>query len=244
MVRHRRPVRFAAAAACAAILSLSGARAQAKTIAPDLPPASDFVRDVTNPWFPLVPGTVLVYEGESEGVVTRNVVEVLHKPKRILGIDCTTVRDRAYEGGILVEDTLDWYAQDENGNVWYFGEDSKELDAAGNVVSTEGSWEAGVDGAKPGLIMLADLRVGDRYAQEDAPDVAEDMAQVTDLSAEVCVPAGCFEGLLETKEWTPLETGVAERKLYARGIGLLWAETTHGGDETSGLVSVTPPRGE
>ena len=142
---------------------------------------SDFVREVDNEFFPLKPGTTFFYEGATDGVPTSNEVYVTRDIKNILGVKCTVVRDRVYENGVLVEETFDWYAQDEDGNVWYFGEDSKDLDPDGNVISTEGSWEAGVGGAMPGIIMLADPHVGDRYHQEFAPGVAEDMAQVLSL---------------------------------------------------------------
>ena len=139
---------------------------------------------------------------------------------------------------MLIEDTFDWYAQDEEGNVWYFGEDTKELDENGNVVSTEGSWEAGVNGAEPGIIMLAEPKKGDKYQQENAPDVAEDMAQVIGFEDSVCVPYGCFEDVLVTKEWTPLEQGMVEHKYYAQGVGFIFGEMVKGGEEQIELVRV------
>jgi hypothetical protein len=139
---------------------------------------------------------------------------------------------------VLVEDTYDWYAQDTAGNVWYFGEDTKELDENGNVISTEGSWEAGVNGAEPGIIMEANPKKGDKYQQEFATDVAEDMAQVIGFVDSFCVQYGCFEDVLVTKEWTPLEHGVVENKYYAQGVGFIYSEMVKGGDETSELVRV------
>ena len=123
----------------------------------------NFVSEVNNPYFPLPPGTTFIYRGEMEGVPTRNETYVTYDTKVILGVTCTVVRDQAFEEGVLVEETFDWFAQDVDGNVWYFGEDTKELDENGNVISTEGSWEAGVDGAQAGIIMLADPKKGDRY---------------------------------------------------------------------------------
>jgi hypothetical protein len=202
---------------------------------------NNFVRTVDNPFFPLVPGTTYFYEGTSDGVPTSNITEVTNQTKRILGVRTTVVRDRAFEDGVLIEETFDWYAQDKQGNVWYFGEDSRDLDENGNVISTEGSWEAGVDGAKAGIIMLADPKKGDRYSQEVAPGVAEDMAQVIGLDASVCVPHDCFDGVLATKEWTPLEQGVVERKFYAEGVGFIYGVMTKGGDEFTELVDVTGP---
>src|SRR5215212_3282355 len=162
----------------------------------------NFVSKVDNPYFPLEPGRTYIYRGETEGVPTRDVMIVTSATKVILGVTTIVVRDQAYEDGILIEDTFDWYAQDKAGNVWYFGEDTKELDASGNVISTEGSWKAGVDGAQPGIIMLAHPQVGDRYYQEFYPGVAEDQAKVLSLDASVCVAYGCFNNVLVTKDWT------------------------------------------
>ena len=198
----------------------------------------NFVSEVDNEFFPLEPGTTFIYQGESEGVPTRDEMNVTNDTKLILGVTCIVVRDRAYEDGVLVEDTFDWYVQDKQGNVWYFGEDTKELDENGNVISTEGSWEAGVNGAEPGIIMLADPKKGDRYQQEFAADVAEDMAQVISLDESICVRYGCFDHVLVTKEWSPLEKGVVENKYYAEGVGFIFGETVKGGDEQSELVRV------
>jgi hypothetical protein len=198
----------------------------------------NFVDVVDNPYFPLQPGTTFIYEGESEGVANREVVIVAKETKEILGVTTTVVHAQAFEDGVLIEDTFDWYAQDEDGNVWYFGEDTKELDENGNVISTEGSWEAGVDGAEPGIIMLADPKKGDKYQQENAPDIAEDMAQVIGFEDSLCVQYGCFENVLVTKEWTPLERGVVEYKYYAQGVGFIYGEMVKGGDETIELVRV------
>ncbi len=207
--------------------------------APSIDPAA-FVDVVDNEFFPLTPGTTLYYEGEAEGVASSNEVAVTRRKKVILGVACIEVHDRAFEEGELVEDTLDWFAQDVDGNVWYFGEDSKEIED-GEVVSTEGSWMAGVNGALPGIIMEADPKVGDRYAQEDAPGVAEDLAKVVALDGSACVALGCFDGLLVTKEWTPLERGVVENKYYAEGIGEILSVMVKGGDERSELVRITAP---
>jgi len=200
---------------------------------------SNFVRDVTNKFFPLKPGTTFFYEGTRDGVPSRNETNVTHRTKRIVGVRCIEVHDQAFENGILVEDTLDWYAQDIYGNVWYFGEDSKELDPGGNVISTQGSWEAGVNDAQPGIIMEADPQVGDRYSQEIAKGVAEDMARVLSLDEATCVAYGCFDHLLLTRETSRLDPGVVEQKYYAAGVGFILAVMTKGGDERSELVSIT-----
>jgi hypothetical protein len=219
------------------------ARAQSNAPAPPAINPANFVRHVTNKFFPLQPGTTFFYIGKKDGVPTTDTVEVTDKTKQILGVTCTVVRDRAYEAGVLVEDTIDWYAQDVDGNVWYFGEDTKELDKHGNVISTEGSWEAGKDGARPGIIMEAHPRVGDRYQQEFATDIAEDMAQVLSLDGSACVPYGCFDDLLVTKEWTPLERGVVEHKYYAKGVGFIRSVMVKGGHERAELVRITTETG-
>ncbi|HLO14215.1 MAG TPA: hypothetical protein VK206_05260 [Anaerolineales bacterium] len=198
----------------------------------------NFVSKVDNPYFPLEPGTIFIYRGETEGVPTRDVMTVTYDTKVILGVTTTVVHDQAYENGVLVEDTFDWYAQDKDGNVWYFGEDTKELDENGNVIGTEGSWEAGVSGAEPGIIMEANPKKGDKYQQEFAQDVAEDMAQVIGFEDSFCVRYGCFENVLVTKEWTPLEKGVVENKYYAQGVGFIFSIMVKGGDEQSELVRV------
>ncbi len=200
---------------------------------------ANFLEEIDNEFFPLRPGTTFIYEGTAEGVPTRNIVEVTRKTKRILGVDTTVVHDQAFEDGVLVEETFDWFAQDVEGNVWYFGEDSRELDENGNVISTEGSWEAGVNDARAGIIMLADPRKGNKYHQEFARDVAEDVAQVISLDESACVVYGCFGGLLVTKETTRLEPAVAEHKYYAPGVGFILGVMVKGGDERSELVSIT-----
>jgi hypothetical protein len=224
-----------------AMTTTVAARPQAIQPGSDIDP-DNFVSEITNPFFPLAPGTTFYYAGEKEGVPISDVRVVTHETKVILGVTCTVVHDQAYEDGVLVEDTFDWFAQDEEGNVWYFGEDTKELDENGNVISTEGSWEAGVDGAQPGIIMEAHPKVGDRYQQELAPGVAEDMAQVIRLQdEEVCVSYGCFEDdeLLLTKEWTPLDRGVVEEKYYAEDVGFILGVMVKGGDERIELVRIT-----
>src|SRR6266540_7125332 len=192
-----------------AIASTAAAKPSAIPPPPEIDPAN-FVRRVTNPFFPLPPGTKFFYKGTTDGTPTSNETYVTHKTKKILGVTTTVVHDQGFENGVLVEDTFDWYAQDVDGNVWYFGEDTKELDENGNVISTEGSWEAGVNGAEPGIIMEANPKKGDKYQQEFAAGVAEDMAQVIGFEDTFCVRYGCFEDVLVTKEWTPLERGVVE----------------------------------
>ena len=196
-----------------------------------------FVETVDNPWFPLAPGTTWVYEGESDGELERNEVTVTHETKTILGVTCVVVRDTVLIDGEVVEDTLDWYAQDTEGNVWYFGEESKDYED-GELVSTEGSWEAGVDGAQPGIIMLADPAVGDSYQQEYYEDEAEDTGKVVATGETVTVPYGTFEDVLVTEDINPFEPGAVEQKSYAPGVGLILAEYVQGGDERIELIEV------
>jgi len=191
------------------------------------PGAGNFVAGITNPWLAFAPGRTFRYEGESPDGHETIVVEVTSRAKRILGVATTVVHDRGYINGTLAEDTFDWYAQDIDGNVWYFGEDSKQIEN-GHVIGTEGSWQAGVNGASPGIIMLAHPQKGDSYQQEFAAGVAEDMARVASLSETVAVPYGAFSGCLETLEWTALEPGAREYKFYASGVGQVLELGKHG----------------
>jgi hypothetical protein len=198
---------------------------------------------VDNTFFPLVPGTTYYYEGVSDGVPTSNVVTITRETKTILGVEAIVVHDLAYEDGELVEETFDWFAQDKDGNVWYLGEDSFAFDCEPPECEdpTAGSWEAGVNGAEAGIIMLANPQVRDSYHQEFAPGVAEDQAQVLSLDESVSVPYGDFENVLQTKEWTVLERGVVEHKYYAEGVGFIFGEMVKGGEESTELVKITGP---
>jgi hypothetical protein len=199
-----------------------------------------FVEKIENEFFPLPPGTTFVYEGTKDGVPTRTRTHVTRRTVRILNIDCTVVHDQDFEEGVLAEDTFDYYAQDRSGNVWYFGEDTKELDEQGHVTSTEGTWRAGVNGAAPGLIMEARPRAGDLYYQELSANVAEDLASVRGLNASACVPYGCFEHVLRTRETNRFELGVVDQKYYARHVGFIRSDVIAGGDEHSLLVRIIP----
>src|SRR3954453_14331129 len=178
-----------------------------------------FTSHVTNPWFPLKPGTTMVYDGESDGTPQRDVFRVTKRTKVVNGVRCRVVDDRVYEHGRVVERTNDYYAQDANGTVWYFGEDTAELNRRGRVISREGTWHAGVHGAKAGIFMPAHPRVGEAHRQEFLRGHAEDHFKVMSLAARVAVPYGTFDHALRTREWTPLEPGVIDRKDYVRGIG-------------------------
>jgi len=202
------------------------------------PGPADFAPRIDNPWYPLLPGTTLVYRGTKDGKAARDVVTVTQATKVIRGVRCTVVHDRLYLGGRLYERTTDWYAQDKQGNVWYFGEATAELDKNGRVTSTEGSFQAGRDGAQQGLFMPAKPKVGDAFRQEYYKGHAEDRFQVVGLTATVTVPYIASTRALLTKETTPLERGVVDHKYYVRGIGTVLEEAVKGGTERLELVAV------
>jgi hypothetical protein len=204
--------------------------------APHINP-SGFTTKIDNKYLPLKPGTTFVYWGNSGQNPERDVMTVTHSTKKVMGVKCVVVDDRVWTGGKLTEKTFDWYAQDKKGNVWYFGEDSKEY-KHGKVSSTAGSWEAGKHGAKPGIIMQAHPKVGQTYRQEYSKGVAEDMAKVLELNGSAKVPYDPFHHVLVTKEWSPLEPGVAEHKYYAAGVGDIKEASVKGPSETLGLVNL------
>jgi hypothetical protein len=200
---------------------------------------ANFTRGVQNPYFPLAIGTVWSYRQETPEGVETNVVEVTGETKLILGVTTTVIHDQVFLEGTLKEDTFDWYAPDKDGNVWYFGEDTKEI-VGGVPVSTAGSWEAGKAGAKAGIIMLAHPMVGDTYQQENSPGVVADMARVKSLDETVTVPFKTFEGCLKTQEWTPLEPGNRAFKFYAPGVGTVLEAENHGGGPVELTAFSTP----
>jgi len=195
-----------------------------------------FSADVTNPWFPLRPGSVYRYRGVKDGEPSREVMTVTHRTKVIDGAPTVVVSDLLYIRGKLEERTKDYYTQDRRGNVWYFGEKTAELDANGNVKNTSGSWMAGVHGAKPGIFMFAYPRVGQSARQEYLKGEAEDHFQVVAKGVVATVPFKTFRRAMLTKEWTPLEPGVIDHKYYARGIGTVLEQTVKGGNERNELV--------
>ena len=206
--------------------------------APDIH-AADFVQVINNPYLPLTLGSRWAYEGESDGEVERVEVVVTDERRTVMGVEVTVVRDTVTDaGGELVEDTLDWFAQDRDGNVWYFGEESKDYED-GEVASTEGSWEAGVDGALPGIVMPARPTVGDAYRQEYYEGEAEDMGEVIRVGERKAVPFGDFDDVVVTRDWNPLEADVVEEKFYARGTGLIFETKTEGGHERQELNEYT-----
>ena len=203
----------------------------------ELDPAN-FVSTIDNPWWPMARGSRWVYRETDKDEVLKVVVTVTDRTKSILGIPATVVRDVVSQDGEVHEDTYDWYAQDRWGNVWYLGEDTKEFDKG--KVSTEGSWEAGVDGAQAGIVVPANPEVGLGYRQEYYAGEAEDHGEVLSLSEQADVPFGSFQDVLETKDWTPLEPDVVEHKFYAQGVGQVLAVQVSGGSSREVLLSFEP----
>jgi hypothetical protein len=189
----------------------------ASTYNPKIVPA-DFTTNVTNKYFPMRPGKRWTYAGQKDGVPERVEVVVKKQTKTILGVPCVTVSDIVTTNNTLAEKTTDWYAQDKAGNLWYFGEDTAEY-TNGVVTSTKGTWEAGVDNAKPGIVLYAKPKLGPFYRQEYRPGIAEDMARVIMADGTEVVPAGTFKHVVETRDINPLDTTKIENKWFAPGVG-------------------------
>lgn len=212
---------------------------------------------IDNPYSPFVPGTTFVYRSVAKDECEVNEVEVTDEAPEIAGIDTREVHDQVWadddcDGGkdFLSEDTLDWYAQDDEGNVWYLGEDTAsycDRTQPNLVCSTEGSWTAGVDGAEPGIVMLADPSPGTSYRQEYLEGEAEDMAKVLRIDARVsltfdnAIDPDEYVDCLKTKEWSALERGAIEHKYYCPGVGLLLVNELQGGTVRTELVDVLRP---
>jgi hypothetical protein len=201
---------------------------------------SRFTTEIDNPYWPMRPGSRWIYrETDADGNVQRVVVTVTTQTKTIAGVEARVVHDVVSEGGQVIEDTYDWYAQDADGNIWYLGEDTKEYEN-GELKSTAGSWEAGVDGAKAGVILPADPQPGLTYREEYYDGQAEDAAQVLSIDEKAKVPFGFFDRVLMTKNDTPLEPRLLEHKFYARGIGQVMAITVSGGSDREELIRFEP----
>ncbi len=198
---------------------------------------SDFITGVNNKYFTLIPGKTLIYETKTDEETERVEVTTLNDTRTVMGIECMIVWDRVFLNDELVEDTMDWFAQDMDGNVWYFGEDSKEI-MDGEVKSHTGSWESGIDNAKPGIIMLANPEIGDQYRQEYLIDQAEDMGEVLAMYEKVEVPYGVFESCLKTRDWTPLEKNSDEYKYYSPDTGAVVLEVGAYSGERVELVDI------
>jgi len=195
----------------------------------------DFVQGVTNPYYPLKPGATFIYRGVEKGATSWDEHYVTHMTKNILGVTCVVIRDKVWLNGRLVEDTWDWYTQDRHGNVWYFGEATTQL-KNGVVLGHVGSWQAGVHGAKPGIIMPAQPRIGQPYRQEYLRGIAEDMALAVNLKRSASVSYGSFHNVLVTREWSPIDPAAAEYKYYAPGVGFVLLTAA---GESQELVQIT-----
>jgi hypothetical protein len=252
---HRRPrtvgSRLALATVVAAGLALSTtgspsavgasrARSSALPARPHHPAPSHFTRGrVTNPWFPLRPGTRYTYRGVEGPTHTRDVMIATYRTKTIDGVVCRVVFDRVWRNGRLEETTRDFYAQTRSGTVWYFGERTATLDRHGHVKSREGSFMSGVAGAQAGIFMTPHPRKGPSYYQEYYRGHAQDIFTVLRGGARVAVPLFGSHHALLTKETTPLEPGVVDNKYYLRDVGSVREQTVKGGRERLWLVGLT-----
>ena len=210
---------------------------------PDIDPENfctpEEIAENPNPYFMLTPGRVMVYgleteDGEEEIVevtVTENSVE-------ILGVQCIEVRDIVTVDGEMVEDTRDWYAQDKEGNVWYFGEISLNFED-GQISDLDGSWKAGEDGALPGILIWATPEIGQVYRQEFLLGEAEDYAEVVSLTETVVSNEIEYTDCLQTFEGTPVEPDAAEYKFYKFGVGLILEEDIESGERLE-LLAINP----
>jgi len=227
-------------AACAALVALACSDDTTEPAYNVTVNPADFVAVIDNPYYPLTPGKVFRYEGESADGHETNIVTVTSQTYSILGVACTVVEDTVLVNGDLTEATTDWFAQDKDGTVWYMGEASRSFED-GRLVSTEGSWEAGKRGALPGVIMFGDPQPDGPYRQEFESGVAEDRGQITRTDAKVTVPFGTFTHCIETEEWSDLEPGIVEYKFYAKNVGVVRSVSVVGEEDDSKLVSVTGP---
>jgi hypothetical protein len=217
----------------------SSASAVVRTSAPVFDP-NNFATVVDNPFYPLPVGRTLVYSGIKDGQTQRDTVTVTSQTRVVLGVTTTVVSDVADHDGALLEKTSDWYAQDRQGNVWYLGEDTVHYLPHGKT-DTSGSWEAGVNGAQPGIIMEANPQIPDSYRQEYLVDQAEDTAWIVDRGGTITVPYGKVRNVLTTLEATRLEPGAYDQKIYGSGIGIVLEQSLSGPNEYAKLESVTGP---
>jgi hypothetical protein len=238
--RGERRASIAVAALVLGAVASSVAPGAAGAGAPAPADRSSFTTTIDNPYYPLPSGQLLVYRGVRDGERQVDRVLVLDRTKVVNGVDTVVVRDVARNAaGGLIEKTFDWFAQDDHGAVWYFGENTTEFDAQGHVVSTEGSWTDGVDGARRGIIMEAAPTAPDAYRQEYYAGQAEDMAWILQTGMHVDVPYGSFDQGLRTMEWARIEPRVVDMKFYAPGIGIVLEKGVAGGQEVAKLVKVS-----
>ena len=239
-----------------ALLLASAAAAQDKGLVTIEFDPADFndSRTIDNTYFPLIPETIFTYRGEGEDGCEWNVFKVTDDDTKVVaGVPVVVVIDQAYEdeacdgfsGDELIERTHDWFAQDDHGNVWYLGEFSEDCEGDTDCAVNDGSWEAGIDGAKPGIQMLAMPASGNRYYQEYYEDHAEDQAKVDRTDAWVSLyDSTVFDRdlhhCIRTKEWTALEPGAIEHKFYCPQVGLVLVEELKGRTLRVELVDLIP----
>lgn len=222
------------------VAGIVGAQARAPRVPDGIDPGN-FTSPAANPYYPLEPGMVSILRGEDQGQRFFERIKVTANTKVIQGVTTTVIRDRLWENGYLAEETLDWYAADNDGTVWYFGEDTATYDEQGNVLSTHGSWEAGVDGAVAGIIMPADPKPTDAYRQEFYSGEAEDQAWIVQNHASKTVPYGHLDQLVRSFEWARLEPKAMVEKFFAPGLGLIYENKIAGGVESLELVKIIAP---
>ena len=221
---------------------VAGASPTTAPTAGPTPSPSSFHGHATNPYFPLDAGTVWVLRGREDGRRFRERVEVTRRTKVVVGVRTRVVRDvlRRADGSVA-ERTRDWYATDDTGRVWYFGEATATYDRSGGLIDREGSWQAGVDGAVAGTIMPAHPHATQAFRQEYRRGEAEDQAWVVRRGGTLRTPAGRFRHVVRTFEWSRLEPHVVSTKLYAPGVGQVMERDVAGGNETFALVRVRRP---
>jgi len=225
--------RLAASVVLGVILAAGAGRSTSVAAAAGLVDPADFTSTIDNPWFPLRPGTTFTYRGIKDGKPATRIFAVTKETKVIDGVTCVVVDDQLSLAGRPAERLQGYYAQDRDGDVWYFGEDAQELDAKGGVIKSEG-WQAGSDGALPSFFMEAAPAVGHAFAH----DYTKDHFQVVSLSEAVTVPYGSFSAVLMTEEWNQLEDDAVAHKYYARGIGEVRDVAVRGDKEEFLLVGV------
>ena len=202
---------------------------------------NDFVSVVENPYLPRIPGTKYIYESRTDEGVELIEIEILAETKEILGIAATVMRDNVYLNDEVIEDTFDWFAQDQDGNVWYLGEDVSNYED-GKLADKQGSWEAGLDGAQPGIVMFGDpaAHIGETVRQEYYKGEAEDMTQLLSIGESVSIPLGSFDNVLNMLDTMPLEPNLREEKYYAQGIGVVKAVNLDTGEEEILIEMISP----
>ena len=204
---------------------------------------SSFAGPVNNPWFPLIAGTTLVYQGTKEGQAAVDTVAVTSKTKLIAGVKAVAVHHDLALNGVVMRQTDDWFAQDRQGNVWQLGRTTVESDPGepDEVGNTGGSWEAGATGAQPGIVMPAKPQIGDSGVRAILPGKIEDHVVVLLTNGTAKVPAGTFSNVLQTEEWSPFAPETLTLKAYVQGTGLVREAEIAGGDDILELVKVTRP---